>query len=85
MKRLCDVRKQILTLLISLTGIVCCSFIAAAAQEPYDIDLKELRRPPVRHTKKPLPPDVLNETASETKQRENSSYVVQSGDHLFLS
>lgn len=44
-------RWQIRTLTISLAGIVCCVFTAGAAHEPYDLDLRELRRPPVRRAK----------------------------------
>lgn len=48
-------RWQIRTLTISLAGIVCCVFTAGAAQEPYDLDLRELRRPPVHRTKSRAP------------------------------
>jgi hypothetical protein len=70
-----------------LTGILLCAFAVDAAEEPYDIDLKELRRPLLRRAReqqaphKPVEP--LLSTTQGTK-RGSSSYTVRPGDHLFL-
>src|ERR1035437_8106033 len=53
--------QQILTLFILLAGIACSSSVVGAAQESYDIDLKELRRPTVRRTKEPLKEGTVQE------------------------
>lgn len=86
MKRACDSRQQILTLFISLAGIVLCAFVAEATQEPYDIDLKELRRPPLRRAKEQRPSHRAKGPvpATATAKGKNSSYTVRPGDHLFL-
>lgn len=57
-----------------------------AAEEPYDIDLKELRRPPLRRAKEQRPPHKPMETVSAkpNTKRGSSSYTVRPGDHLFL-
>jgi len=85
-KRACDSRQQILTLFISFAGIVLCAFVAEATQEPYDIDLKELRRPPLRRAKEQRPPHGAKRPApaAATAKGKNSSYTVRPGDHLFL-
>lgn len=60
--------------------------VAGAAQESYDIDLKDLRRAPVRPTKELLPPHKPSgSTATQSVSREGSStYIVRPGDHLYL-
>lgn len=85
MKRVSDMRQQIRTLFISLAGIVWCAF-AGAAQEPYDLDLKELRRPPARRAKEQRPPQEPKKpvSAAPDAKGDNSSYTVRPGDHLFL-
>lgn len=82
----CDRRPQIRILFTSLVGIVCCAFIAGADQGSYDLDLKELRRPPVRRAKGQKPPHEPKRSVSAASgiQGENSSYTVRPGDHLFL-
>lgn len=83
----CDRRQQIRALAILLAGIVLYVFEAGAVQEPYDIELKELRRPPVRRTKDQRPPHESTKPVasviSDTKG-EKSSYTVLPGEHLFL-
>lgn len=82
----CNRRQQIPALFISLAGIVWCALVANAVQEPYDIDLKELKRPPVRRAKELRPPHESKKSVSATPNAkgENSSYTVRPGDHLFL-
>jgi hypothetical protein len=77
---------QTRTLAISFACIVWCAFTAGAAQEPYDLDLKELRRSPVRRENVRRPPHKpkLPTPVSPAAGRENSSYTVRQGDHLFL-
>ncbi|MDD2309521.1 MAG: LysM domain-containing protein [Desulfuromonadaceae bacterium] len=82
----CNRRRQLPTLAMLLVGIFSCAFTAVAAQEPYDIDLKELRRPPSRRAKEQQSPRGTREPVSAvaaTKER-SSSYTVRPGDHLFL-
>jgi hypothetical protein len=56
-----------------------------AVGEPYDIDLKELRRPPVRRAKEQPPREPIESVSSTPNAgQENSSYIVRYGDHLFL-
>lgn len=85
-KMACDRRPQIRILFISLAGILCCAFIAGAGQGPYDLDLKELRRPPLRRAKGQKPSHVPKKfvPAASSVQGENSIYTVRPGDHLFL-
>lgn len=82
----CDRRQQIQTLSILLAIIVLSVFEAGAVQEPYDIDLRELRRPPVRRTKDKIPPHESTKPVSVTPNTkgENSSYTVLPGENLFL-
>lgn len=82
----CTKRLQIRTLSISVAGIVWYVCTAGAAQEPYDLDLKELRRPPVRRAKDQGPTHKPRFSAhpSPAAGGENSSYTVRQGDHLFL-
>lgn len=86
MKTLYNRRQQILTLLISLAGVLLCAFAVNAAEELYDIDLKELRRPPLRRAKEQQTPHKPVEPLSTTqdKKRGSSSYTVRPGDHLFI-
>lgn len=86
MKTTRNKRWQIRTLTISLAGIVCYVFTAGAAQEPYDLDLKELRRPPVHRTKsqRKTHKPKLSVTAPSLKGGKKSNYTVRQGDHLFL-
>lgn len=81
-----DGRQQIRTLFILLVGVFWSAFLASAAQEPYDIDLKELRRPPVRKVKEQRAPRAPEEPvpAATGENGENSSYTVRQGDHLFI-
>lgn len=65
-----------------LAGIVLCTFEAGAVQEPYDIDLKELRRAPTRRTTDQR--SHHKSTATPDSTGEQSSYTVLPGDHLFL-
>jgi hypothetical protein len=73
-------------LFISIAGVMLGALAAGAAQESYDIDLKELRRPPVRSAKERQPPREPKESVSapQNTNRENSIYTVRAGDHLFL-
>lgn len=86
MKRVSDVRQQIRTIFISLAGIVWYAFVAGAAQEPYDIDLKELRTPPAHRPKEHHPPQEPKkpESAAPDAKGDISNYTVRPGDHLFL-
>ncbi len=88
MKTTCNRRQLIRSLFISLAGIVLSVFVADAAQEPYDIDLKELQRPPVRRAKekvKRAPHEHPESVAATSNEKgESSSYIVRPGDHLFL-
>jgi len=65
-----------------------CAIVAGAVQEPYDIDLKELRRPPVRRATEQRPLHEPKEKEAIASQpdavRNSSSYIVKQGDHLFL-
>jgi len=71
-----------------LAGILSSALAVDAAQEPYDIDLKELRRVPLRPAKKQLPAHhrLPKESISSTRtaKGKSSSYTVRPGDHLFL-
>ena len=82
----CDRRQQIRTLAILLAGIVLSAFEAGAVKEPYDIDLKELRRPPVRRTTDQRPTHESTKPVNivPSVNGENSGYTVLPGDHLFL-
>ncbi len=82
----CNRLQQIRTLAILLAGIVLCAFEAGAIQEPYDIDLKELRRVPVhRTTDQRLPHELTKSVTAITNAKgENSSYTVLPGENLFL-
>lgn len=82
----CDRRQQIWTLVILLAGIALCTFEAGAVQEPYDIDLKELRRAPVRRSMDQRSRNESTEsvTAALRSQGEQSRYTVLPGDNLFL-
>jgi hypothetical protein len=73
-------------LLISIAGVMLSAIAAGAAPESYEIDLKELRRTPVRSAKERQPPRETKESVSETQNtnHENSIYTVRPGDHLFL-
>lgn len=51
MKKLYGGQQPFLTTVASFAGIICCAFTAGAAQEPYDIDLKDLSRPPLQSPK----------------------------------
>ena len=82
----CDRRQQTRTLAILLACIVLCTIEAGAVQEPYDIDLKELRRTPTRRTidQRSRHESTASVTATHNSKGENSSYTVLPGDHLFL-
>lgn len=86
MKTTCNKRRRILTLTILLAGIVCCVFTAGAALEPYDLDLKELQRPPVRRVKsqRQAHKPKLSATVPPVAGGKSSNYTVRKGDHLFL-
>ena len=92
-------RQQIPILFIIFAFIALCSSVACAAQEPYDIDLKDLRRPhqyeldlnelkrpPLYHTKEPIPQHKTKHSTPVTteSEKETSNYTVKPGDHLFL-
>jgi hypothetical protein len=85
-KRIRNRRLQLPTLSMLLAGILSCAFTAVAAEEPYDIDLKELRRPPPRRAKEQLSPRGTREPVSAVAatKGKSSSYTVRPGDHLFL-
>lgn len=85
-KRICNRRLQLPTLTLLVAGILSCAFTAVAAQEPYDIDLKDLRRPPPRPAKEQLLPHGAREPVSAVTatKGKSSSYTVRPGDHLFL-
>ena len=85
MNMTCNKRLKIRTLSISMAGIVWCAFAAGAAVGPYDLDLKELRRPPVHPAKDQAPPKAIRESvpAPPIAGKETSSYTVRPGDHLF--
>lgn len=82
--RTCYKLLLIRTLSITMTGIAWCAFAAGAAQGPYELDLKELRRPPVRRAKDKEPAGAREPGAATIKSGgESSSYTVRKGDHLF--
>lgn len=79
-------RRQVLTFCFSITGIVWASCATAAGPEPYDIDLKDLWRPPIRRNKEKPPPrqKTAPSPVSPHTEKPESTYIVQPGDHLFL-
>src|SRR6185369_16703901 len=74
------------TLFNSLAAVLWFAFVAGAAQEPYDIDLKDLRKHPERRVKQQRTPHESKKpvTATPATDGDSSSYTVQPGDHLFL-
>lgn len=73
MNRVCDKRQHIRTLFISLTSIIWCALVAGAAQEPYDINLKELHLPPVGRAKtlRPQLTDTATNSPSQSARRKS--------------
>ncbi len=87
MKTPCNRQLCLLTLYLSLTGAVWGALSAGAAQGgPYDLDLKELLRPPVRPSKGQGQPKTANKVvpAAPNTGGKTSVYTVRQGDHLFL-
>lgn len=84
MGRICSQRQLLPILSMLLAGILSCTCVADAAQEPYDIDLKELRRPPRHRAKEQTPQRTPRESPAVGVNGKSSSYTVRPGDHLFL-
>lgn len=74
------------SLCIALFAIACCVCCAGAAQESFDIELKELRPAPASNAKTPHHTRGSKSRPSGATARTEGSnlYTVRAGDHLFL-